>query len=223
MQLLRAVSKKDKKELSQLIEIIVTTKNRFSIDELAACCLHGAENPVKKLFLLSKQIPQLKSALPDLNEKDSQGNTLLLILLTRLHQLMQNYANYINSMTEDPECTSVIPFLFANQLKKMQKLCRSIQYLLLHHADETIKNKAGISSTYLFNKINTLSKSHTTQKKKHFVPLINMFADIDAERHDTTFCGLLNTFFCRPVWVTEKTLHEAPGINEKKTKNRIYY
>lgn len=137
----------------------------LSADDLLHACLSGPG----------------KLRIPDINIKDTQGNTLLLNILITFHKNMLNYVKKVNLITNDPDC-KVIPVMYANQLYKLQKLCRIIKYLLNNNADETIENNAGLSARRILTQIKNLSESAHPNGKKHFMPIKNMFLEINYSR-----------------------------------------
>jgi len=94
---------------------------------------------------------------------------------------MRHYVDNVSLITDDPDCTS-IPFMFANQLSKLQKLSRMIKYLFCINADETIENDNGLSPKKIMEQIKQLSETVHPNGKKHFVPIKNLFLEIDYSR-----------------------------------------
>lgn len=193
VELLYYSFKKSDRETAEFINELVKKSQHFSIDDLSNACLSGLENPVKKLFDLAKKFPQLNSALPDINKKNSKGNTLLFTVLLKFCYLMKQYVDQVSDITDDPECKR-IPSQFANHLRQLQKLSEIIQYLLNKNAHETATSKQ------LFKIANRLSETKHTEGKKHFIPLKNMVEQINACRnHQKYYATESCTFFCIPV------------------------
>ncbi len=198
-RLLSISSKNNRAETADFINQIVRNAHSFSMDDIVKACLAGIENPVKKLFRLAKQFPQLEPALPTINDKDSKGNTLLFTLLLHCCDRMKKYVTEVNAITNDSECR-MIPFMFANQLYQLQKICRIIQYLINKNAHETATAKQ------LFTILKRLSESEHPHGKKYFIPLKNIYTQINECRNKNKYPAIdCCTFFSMPIKIRNVT------------------